>query len=51
MSSRLLSGLTLGKKLNKYCNLQGDMHDKNNGFYFGWLDLLAPWLQDLFNHT
>jgi hypothetical protein len=23
------------------------MRDENNGFYFGWLDLLAPWLQVL----
>jgi hypothetical protein len=35
-------------KLELYCHMQCGMHDDNNGFWFGILDLLAPWLQVLF---
>jgi hypothetical protein len=31
----------------KYCYVYGGTRDENNGFYFGLLDLLPPWLQIL----
>jgi hypothetical protein len=31
--------------LKTYRRVQGGTSDENNGFYFGWLDLLAPWLR------
>jgi hypothetical protein len=33
--------------LKWYYHVYSGMRDENNGFYFGWLDLLAPWLQVL----
>jgi hypothetical protein len=31
----------------KKCHMYGGMRDENNGFHFGWLDLLALQLQSL----
>jgi hypothetical protein len=30
-----------------YCHVLGGMRDENDGFQFGWLDLLVLWLQSL----
>jgi hypothetical protein len=30
-----------------YCHVWGGTRDENDGFWFGWLDLVAPWLQVL----
>jgi hypothetical protein len=30
-----------------YCHVSGGTRDKNDGFQFEWLDLLAPWLHVL----
>jgi hypothetical protein len=36
-----------GEYIYVYSHVYGDTRDENNGFWFEWLDLLAPWLQVL----